>query len=580
MKNKKKIPPISSGIKTLFEILDPGHKGKFIYIVLLAIFVAIFEVIAAIFIANFSKILFEPQEGIKYFEQLRFIDIRVNEENIILVSSIILGIIFLVKNILAIVEVFYHNFSIQKICYNFKEKIFSLYLYSDYNFYLNRNSAKSIEVLHIHIETTLAQGLIALANILIEFIVLICLLMVLIYLNPSVALSIMFICLFTAFIIQKIFLPRYYYWGKDLLNNYDDIQKFLIEVFNCTKEINIFKKQIYFLNKFSNFVRKFSRSKAFITATNSIPRFFLEILFVSIFIFTIFFLTKNNYNFNELVGLLGAFLYAGFRIMPGLNRIINQVNIFKSSIPSIETVSEELKSLRNNEIQSLNYASEKKMKFTDSIKLSNINLYYKNKKPVLRNINLNIKKGEIIGIIGPTGSGKSSLINIISGIQKPKSGEVIIDGKKLVNPNLWKNNIAFVSQNIFLLDNSIKRNIAFGENKINMTKLLFAIQNSQLKDTIEKLDEGIDTFIGEHGKELSGGQIQRIAIARALYLNRKILIFDEATSALDLQTERKILSFLKKKTYNATVIIVTHKPNTIKFCDKIYKITDGRINRK
>ncbi len=579
MKNKK-IPQISSGIKTLFEILDPSHKGKFIYIVLLAISVAIVEVIAAIFIANFSKTLYEPQEGVKYLEQLRFIDIRVDEENIILVCSIILGIIFLIKNVLAIVEVFYHNFSIQKICYNFKEKIFSLYLYSDYTFYLNRNSAKSIELLRVHIETTIASGLIALANILIEFIVLIFLLIVLIYLNPSVSLSIIFLCLFAAFLIQKFILPRYYYWGKDLLNIDNHMQKFLTEVFNCTKEINIFKKQIYFLNNFSIFVKKLARSKAFITATNSIPRFFLEILFVSIFIFTIFFLTKNNYNFNELIGLLGAFLYAGFRIMPGLNRIINHVNIFKSSIPSIETVSEELKSLRNNEIQSLNYASEKKMKFTDDIKLSNINFHYKNNKPVLKNINIKIKKGEIIGIIGPTGSGKSSLINIISGIQKPKSGEILIDGKKLVNQNLWKNNIAFVSQNIFLLDNSVKRNIAFGDNKINMTKLLFAIKNSQLEDTIEKLDQGIDTFIGEHGKELSGGQIQRIAIARALYLNRKILIFDEATSALDLQTEGKILGFLKKKTYNATIIIVTHKPNTIKFCDKIFKIIDGKINLK
>ena len=580
MQNKKTTPSISSGIKTLFEILDSSHKEKFVGIVLLAIFVALFEVIAAIFVANFSKILYDTEVGIKYFEQLRFVNTIVNEDNVILISSIILGIIFLIKNILSIVEVFYHNFSIQKICYNFKNKIFSSYLYSDYSFYLNRNSAKSIEVLHIHIETTLAQGLIALANILIELMVLVCLLTVLIYLNPSVALSIIFLCLSTALIIQKIFLPRYYYWGKDLLNTYDDIQKFLMEVFNCTKEINIFRKQSYFLKNFSDFVKKFARSKAFITATNSIPRFFLEILFVTIFIFTIFFLTKNNYNFNELVGLLGAFLYVGFRIMPGLNRIINQINIFKSSIPSIEKVREEFRSLRNHEINFLDYSSEKNIKFNENIKLSNINLYYKNKEPVLKNINITINKGEIIGIIGPTGSGKSSLINIISGIQKPGSGEIIIDGKKLTNPNLWKNNIAFVSQNIFLLDNSIKKNIAFGENKINKARLSFALKNSQLKDTIEKLDEGIDTFIGEHGKELSGGQIQRIAIARALYLNRKILIFDEATSALDLQTERKILGFLKKKTYNATIIIVTHKPNTIRFCDKIYKITNGIINQK
>ena len=139
------------------------------------------------------------------------------KKNIILVCSIILGIIFLIKNVLAIVEVFYHNFSIQKICYNFKEKIFSLYLYSDYTFYLNRNSAKSIELLRVHIETTIASGLIALANILIEFIVLIFLLIVLIYLNPSVSLSIIFLCLFKRFLIQKFILPRYYYWGKDLL---------------------------------------------------------------------------------------------------------------------------------------------------------------------------------------------------------------------------------------------------------------------------------------------------------------------------------------------------------------------------
>ena len=255
MQNKKTTPSISSGIKTLFEILDSSHKEKFVGIVLLAIFVALFEVIATIFVANFSKILYDTEVGVKYFEQLRFVNTIVNEDNVILISSIILGIIFLIKNILSIVEVFYHNFSIQKICYNFKNKIFSSYLYSDYSFYLNRNSAKSIEVLHIHIETTLAQGLIALANILIELMVLVCLLTVLIYLNPSVALSIIFLCLSTALIIQKIFLPRYYYWGKDLLNTYDDIQKFLMEVFNCTKEINIFRKQSYFLKNFSDFVK-------------------------------------------------------------------------------------------------------------------------------------------------------------------------------------------------------------------------------------------------------------------------------------------------------------------------------------
>ncbi len=573
-KKIKSDPSVFNGLNSLNRILEKKEKLKFLNIVIFAIVVAGFEVLTATFVMIFSKILYDPNSAEKYFKIIRY---DINESDAVILSAVLLGIIFFLKNILAVLEIFYHNFSIQKICFNFKNKILSSYLFSNYEFHLKRNSAKNVEVLNFNIENTFTGGLIAFANILTELIILIFLIGIIIFMNPLMAIIILIFCILIGFILQKTFLPKFYFWGQDLLKSYDEIQEFLVQTFNVVKEIIIFQKQTFFLDNFKPFAKKMARSRAIITATNSIPRFFVEILFVWIFVFTIYFLSTRTINFLDIIGLLAAYLYAGFRIMPGLNRIIYQINYFKSVIPSIERVNEEFKITQQN--KNLNISSQF-LKFDKSIELNKVSFKYtKNEKPVFKNLNLKINKGDFIGLVGETGSGKTSLINLLVGLLKPNTGKLVIDKNSKFNSLSWMKRISYVSQNIFLLDESIESNIAFGDKQINKDKIKEVVQDSQLNSTIRKFRNGIKTNVGENGKNLSGGEKQRISIARALYLNREILIFDEATSALDRKTENTLIRSLKNKRKNITIIMISHRKETLKFCDKIYQIKNRRLKK-
>jgi ABC-type bacteriocin/lantibiotic exporter with double-glycine peptidase domain len=217
--------------------------------------------------------------------------------------------------------------------------------------------------------------------------------------------------------------------------------------------------------------------------------------------------------------------------------------------------------------------------FKNNIQLNNVAFSYKKtNKLVLNNISFEIKKNQCLGIIGASGAGKSTLIDLILGLIRIKKGVVKIDGKT-IDPNIdkWKNLVGYVPQNIFLLEDTIKNNILFGDSNINPIALEESIEFANLSAFVNSLPNGIETKIGEHGNNLSGGQLQRIGIARALYKKPEILILDEATSALDNKTEIEILSTIEKLKTNTTVIIITHRKSSLRICDSIIKIHKGQI---
>ena len=204
----------------------------------------------------------------------------------------------------------------------------------------------------------------------------------------------------------------------------------------------------------------------------------------------------------------------------------------------------------------------------------------KSDKPVLKNVNLTIKKNEFVGIVGETGSGKSTLVDLLIGLMEPNEGTITVDGKNInKNLNSWKKNLGYVSQNLYLLDESIKNNIAFGykDNEIDKVKVENSIEKSQLSKFINNLKNGLDSKVGERGVKISGGERQRIGIARALYNDPEILVFDEATSALDLDTEKKLLETLIKFKKNKTFIFITHRTSGLSYCDRIFKIENSEI---
>ena len=275
-----------------------------------------------------------------------------------------------------------------------------------------------------------------------------------------------------------------------------------------------------------------------------------------------------------MIGILGGYLYAGFRLMPGLNRIINQLNVFKSIIPSIERVFNEYMMVAAKE----NYVDMPDFQFNETVTLKDVCFKYLNtEKDALSHVSLQIQKGVCIGIVGATGSGKSTLIDLILGLLKPYQGSILVDGKYPMYAYQWHQKIGYVPQSVYLIDDSIEKNIAFGEKEIDLNRLNAVIDAAQLRTFMEALSDGVKTIVGERGVRLSGGERQRIAIARALYRNPEVLIFDEATSALDNDTEARLMDTINAVSRDRTVIMIAHRLTTLQNCDRIVVMGKGRI---
>ena len=281
-----------------------------------------------------------------------------------------------------------------------------------------------------------------------------------------------------------------------------------------------------------------------------------------------------------IVSTLGVFVAAGMRLMPIVSQIISGIQQIRFYSHNMQLLCDSI-----NEINKFDHSfcvskiNKEKIYFSN-ITLDKIYFFYPNSSlSALENINLKITRGQAIGFIGTSGAGKSTLITLILGFITPSSGNIFVDGKKISDQRSWLNNFAYIPQAIFLLDDTLKSNIAMGvdNNKIDEKKLYYAIKKAQLETFVNELPLGIDTVLGENGARISGGQKQRIALARAFYHDRDILIMDEATSALDTGTEKEVIKEIMQLKNEKTLIFIAHRFSTLEYCDVIYRLEKGNI---
>tara|TARA_A100001015_G_scaffold320615_1_gene447646 strand:- start:1923 stop:3644 length:1722 start_codon:yes stop_codon:yes gene_type:complete len=509
--------------------------------------------------------------------------LKVDEINfdILKILLFILAIFFFKSILLSLINWFQIKITttLQK---NLAKKLVSGYLNISFNSFINRNTSDYIR--NVIEETSVITTRFALfINLSTEVLVFISISSILLYYDLKSTLYVLLFFLFVICIYYLVIRKYLIKLGQIKVLNMSLKLKTINEIFNSWKLINVIGKQKYFVDLFHKFNRLQTDSSRNMNFITTITRLWIEVLLIISLIIFVFTLSLSDISDQEILLKLGVLFTLCLRLTPSINRIINYIQKIKFGDKSLEIILEDL-TLFEKERKLLD-ETVKNFSFdlNENLILEKINFTYKeNNKKIFENLNLQIKKNNTIGVLGKTGVGKTTLIDLIIGFLKPAGGFIKL-GDKNIEDNLheWQSNIGYVPQSIYLLDESIKFNITLEEdqNKVDEIRFRNAINVSQLSSFIENQEKLEETMIGENGIKLSGGQKQRIGIARALYREPKILILDEPSNNLDQSTSKLLFEKIKSEYMNIRVIIISHNILDFNHCDEVYKVEDYKISK-
>ena len=514
------LPSALSSIKKIWHFLTRKERWQCGIMVVFALVTSCFEAVTAFIVVVFAQVLHSPEIGQVYSD--RFLGYVLPAGKTVLLISVVMGIVYFVKNMFAAAEVFFQNFSIQRMNYRFKSKLLYRYARCDYRFYLTRNAATSSHVVEDDANNVFTVGMIALANVLSDVIILAGLTGFAIYMSPMLAIMVFVVGVPLGWLVSKVLFPLFYRWGKALQESGFHNRKNLLQFFHAFRDMILLGNREFFVRAYQKHSKRQSYFQALQVATSTVPRLIIEMIFVAVFVLAVVYLSVRGTSPGDIAGLLGGYLYVGFRLMPGLNRIIFNLGRFKLIVPSIEYVHKEYTAASVFE----HYVDVPHFQFNRSIILKDVSFGYPSaKKQVLSQIDLTIARGECVGIVGKTGSGKSTLIDLISGLIVPQSGHVLIDDQFVAHSYQWHATIGCVPQHVYLIDDTIEANIVFGRPVTDEDGVHRSVDMAQMRAFVDGLPDGIQTVVGERGIRLSGGERQRISIARALYHGPEVLIF-------------------------------------------------------
>ena len=495
-------------------------------------------------------------------------------------------LIFLILMIFRFIFTIFFTWVVGKFKYelnvNLSRKVFNKYLNKPYSYFLNRNSANLIR--NSTNEVSLFSSLVEqILTMLTDLILVSTLLIFLLIYDFKSTIIIFTLISFVAIIFLLFTKKKIIKYGIDRQVFNGKAFQYAKESFGGIKEIIILNRKSYFSKKFINTINVLSNVIWKRKILQVLPKFILELFiiftFVLYFIFSLYFDKPNE----KIIEALSIYLLSAIRAIPGVNRVVVGVQNLKFNKPVVELFKTDLNLENDNNYINLSKKNGLDFSFKNKIEIKNLSFSYESSKnKVIENLNLEINKGEFVGFKGKSGAGKSTLIDLMVGILKPQSGKILADDVNINELNeIWRNKIGYVPQNVFLIDDTIKKNICLGldEDEIDPIKLNNAINLSELDDFIKKLPKGLDSEIGENGLQISGGQKQRIGIARALYLNPELIILDESLNAVDLETENKIIKSIKKVAGSKTIILVSHRQSTLDNCNIIYQLEDKIIKR-
>lgn len=551
-------------------------------LIVLAVAVSLFEAGAAIMIFTLFRIVTDPtvSPALPLVGELRDIFPGSSEEHLFRVMVLLIGAFFVVRAALYMIQSYLQNRITQNAGVRLSQRLFRAYLETPYSIHIRRNSA---ELIKTALDSTneivggVLQPIIVLVS---ELLILIALLTIMLIKAPVATTAAFIVLGIVGVTIVRGLRPTLDTLGRTNRQMYGQAVRSLQEMLLGIREIKLLGKGGFFSNVFADKRSSLARTTYLRNTLIDLPRAVMETsLILLILIFLGFSFVGDADDRGEALTVVGFIAYGAMRALPPINRIVAAFNSLEFGGAALEEVTADL-DLVPEDRTPVRGAELPLLPFRHGIELRNASFAYAEGRPIIKRVNLQIAKGQTIGIIGPTGGGKSTLLDLMLGLLEPSTGSVTVDGIDIRQRlSWWHRQLGMVPQRMFLIDDTLRRNVALGEpdEDIDQEMVESAVRIAQLSDFVTELDDGLDTEVGEQGVRLSGGQRQRIAIARALYRNPEVLIFDEATSALDVETEGALLQSLSKERPDQTLIMVAHRHGSLRSADRVLVVDKGMV---
>tara|TARA_B100000989_G_scaffold222150_1_gene169795 strand:- start:3291 stop:5081 length:1791 start_codon:yes stop_codon:yes gene_type:complete len=574
-------------LRKILYLLTPEERKSANLLILMIVIMALLDMIGVASILPFVAVLTSPeliQTNIilnTMFQASSVFAVE-NTQQFLFALGVLVFLTLVLSLIFKAITIYAQVRFIQNREYTIGKRLIKLYLSQPYSWFLNRHSADLGKTILSEVSQVISSTLFPLMELLAKGMVAFALITLLVITDPKLALIVGFslgLSYFSIFFFTRNYLDRI---GSERLKNNELRFTTVSEAFGAAKEVKVGGLEQIFIKRFSDSAQTYARNQSSAMVINQIPRFILEAIAFGGIVLVILYLISITGTFNSALPIISLYVYAGYRLMPALQGIYSASSLLAFGGPSLDKLYYDINNLRSfNSNQ-----TQDTLPCNNLITLKNINYSYPNSfRNALRNINLSIPAKTTVGLIGATGSGKTTTVDIILGLLEAQKGTLEVDGKIINKQNnrSWQRSIGYVPQHIYLSDDSIIANIAFGiePKDINHATVEKVSKISNLHDfIIDELPEKYQTTIGERGVRLSGGQRQRIGIARALYHNPNVLILDEATSALDNQTEKAVIDAVSNLGKSITIILIAHRLSTVKNCDKVYLFEKGEIKKE
>lgn len=572
--------PASSTGRKLWEILGRAQQRRAVALLGLSILGMVLETLGIGLVIPALAVITQPDIAVRYPQLAPLLHALGNPSQVrlVVIGMLLLVAVYAIKALFLGVLAWWQMRFVYGVQAELSNRLFTSYLRQPYAFHLQRNSAQLIRNAITETNLFAQTVLVAMLSVLAESLVAVGIISLMLVVEPVGTIVVIGVLGTAVWGFHRVSRGWILRWGAARQEHEGRRIQHLQQGLGGAKDVKVLGREGDFLAEFGRHNAGYARVGGRFGFLTQLPRLWLEFLAVSGLAALVLVMVWQGRSIDSLLPALGLFGVGAFRLMPSANRILGGVQNIRYGLPSIDVLHAELRSLPPVDLKA---AETEAIPFRDILRMDDVSFIYPGtERAVLRGVTLAIPRGSSVGFIGSTGAGKSTLVDALLGLLTPSSGRVTVDGRDIATATRsWQNQIGYVPQSIFLTDDTLRRNIAFGvpESQIDDAAVTRAVCDAQLGSMVSELPDGLATVVGERGVRLSGGQRQRIGIARALYHDPAVLVLDEATSSLDTDTEQDVMDTVRALRGDKTLIIVAHRLSTVSQCDRLFRLAQGRI---